>query len=60
MNRVYEFPNGVRYEGEVNRQGLPEGQGTIVYPDGSNYEGEWKNGMKDGRGRQVFTESEEY
>ena len=40
--KTVEFPNGLRYDGKVNKQGLPHGAGKVVYPDGSSYVGEWK------------------
>lgn len=33
--RVLEFPNGLRYEGTTNREGMPQGKGMAVYPNGS-------------------------
>ena len=39
-----------RYEGFVNRWGHPEGYGTCYYADGSQYEGEYKLGLKHGHG----------
>ena len=41
--RIYEFPDGLKYEGQINLDGLPHGTGKIFYPDGTKYEGEWKN-----------------
>ena len=31
-----------KYEGEIVN-GVPNGQGTLTYPDGDQYVGEWKN-----------------
>ena len=58
-SRIYEFPNGIRYEGQVDRAGLPNGLGVITYPNASKYDGEWKEGMKEGRGKQSFSSSEQ-
>jgi hypothetical protein len=33
--RVLEFPNGLRYEGTVNNEGMPQGKGMAIYPNGS-------------------------
>ena len=30
------------------------GQGTLIYPDGSKYEGQWKDGRRDGQGALSF------
>jgi len=34
-----------KYLGEI-RNGVPEGQGTLTFPDGTKYVGEWKNGKE--------------
>jgi len=36
------------------RMGKKNGQGTLTYPDGGKYVGEWKNGKKNGQG--TFTD----
>ena len=33
------------------KQDLQHGQCTMVYPNGSRYEGEWVNGLKFGQGK---------
>ena len=38
------------YEGEVNDDGAPHGQGIKTYGNGDRYEGEWKDGKRNGRG----------
>jgi hypothetical protein len=58
--RVYEFPNGIKFEGQINIDGLPDGRGKITYPDGTNYEGEWLKGKKHGKGKQMFAAQEHY
>jgi len=35
--------NGGTYTGEVSN-GVPDGQGTFTWPDGTKYVGEWKEG----------------
>jgi hypothetical protein len=35
------FPDASRYKGGL-AQGVPDGDGTIIYVDGSEYEGEWR------------------
>eukprot|EP00291_Cryptomonas_curvata_P018807 CAMPEP_0172167066 /NCGR_PEP_ID=MMETSP1050-20130122/9358_1 /TAXON_ID=233186 /ORGANISM="Cryptomonas curvata, Strain CCAP979/52" /LENGTH=1252 /DNA_ID=CAMNT_0012837801 /DNA_START=118 /DNA_END=3876 /DNA_ORIENTATION=+ len=34
--------DGFRYEGEIDRIGIPSGQGILTYPDGCRYEGHFK------------------
>ena len=41
-----------KYQGEVEN-GVPNGLGFIIFPDGNKYVGSWKNGKKDGLG--IFT-----
>ena len=38
-----------KYEGEI-KNGKPNGQGTITYPDGGKYVGELKDGKNNGQG----------
>eukprot|EP00960_Hanusia_phi_P067487 766640-Hanusia_phi.AAC.7 len=58
--RTLEFPNGLRYDGKVNKQGLPHGTGKVIYPDGSSYMGEWKDGMRHGQGSLHVSGDEQY
>ena len=41
--------NGGVYTGDIV-DGVPYGNGYIVFPDGSKYTGEWKNGKRHGQG----------
>ena len=36
----------MKYEGEVNDDGAPHGQGIYYFASGDRYEGEWKDGKK--------------
>lgn len=50
----YDWPDGSWYEGDVNI-GLRHGFGTYATPEEECiYEGEWKDGLKDGKGVMVF------
>lgn len=51
---TYQFPNG-EYVGSFSN-GLPHGQGTFYFSDGSKYVGHWANGRQNGEG--VFTDSD--
>ena len=42
------------YEGEVNENKEPHGQGKMNYKNGHIYEGEFKNGNLDGKGKYSF------
>lgn len=41
-----------RYEGTFVK-GLPSGRGVYKWADGSFYDGEWKDGKKEGKGKLV-------
>jgi radial spoke head protein 1 len=42
---VYEFANGMRYEGHFCR-GKRHGHGTYFYPSGAKFVGEWAAGKR--------------
>ena len=54
----------VKYIGEFkdgtfeDRQ--PNGQGTMTYPNGRKYVGEWKNGKKDGQETFIWSDGHKY
>ena len=41
------------YEGHFTK-GLPDGQGTYTWPNGSCFQGEWLKGFKNGIGKMVY------
>ncbi|CAF1140763.1 unnamed protein product [Adineta ricciae] len=44
------YQNGDKYVGEINAQREPHGKGMMCWKNGRRYEGQWKNGKKDGQG----------
>jgi hypothetical protein len=62
--RVYktqETESGSKYSGEFDIvNGLMDGRGKIIEPDGTIYEGYWRKGMKNGRGRLIYTNGDVY
>ena len=42
-----------KYQGEVEN-GVPNGLGFLIYPNGGKYVGSWKNGKKDGQGTFTY------
>lgn len=49
------FVDGGVYSGAVNDSGLAEGTGSMKWPNGSYYKGEFRNGMFHGKGKFVHT-----
>ena len=55
-----------QYKGEVNRKFvlfgdyIREGFGIMTYPDGTKYEGEFKDGLKNGPGTETYKDGEKY
>jgi hypothetical protein len=55
-NRIqYTFLDGSSYDGEIDVvTGAAHGNGTRTFPEGSRYEGNWKQGVMDGYGVMIF------
>jgi len=49
----------VKYVGEFF-SGMPDGQGSETFSDGSNYVGEFRNGQRNGRGTYTFPKGDKY
>ena len=53
--------NNPQYKGEVKREYIIfgdyiiEGLGSLTYPDGDKYVGEWKDGKQHGQGTRTFS-----
>ena len=52
-------PDGAMYQGEwkentLNGKKVSHGYGIVNWPDETNYEGNWSNGLKHGFGKQTF------
>ncbi len=48
-----------KYEGGI-RKGVPNGQGTLISPDGRKYVGEFRNGKFHGQGTRTFPDGRKY
>ena len=48
-----------KYQGDV-KSGVPNGQGTLTYPNGGKFVGEWKNGKPNGNGTFTFPDGGNY
>jgi len=42
-DETYTWPNGIIYTAPI-KNGMPHGQGSEIYPDGSKYAGQYKVG----------------
>lgn len=56
-----KLDNGAIYEGEwlVGTE-IKQGKGKFLWPDGSVYEGYWKDGKANGKGRLVHSDGDIY
>lgn len=52
--QTIEYPNGDKYHGHLNSRGQRHGTGICVSPDGTRYDGTWKNDVRQGMGKCVW------
>lgn len=57
---IIHFPLGIKYEGTVDENFIPDGLGTFTFSNGELYEGEVKKGKREGVGRYYFSENTYY
>jgi len=48
------WPDGCKYWGHWNDDGIPHGRGKKIFADGSCYDGEFDNGVFEGHGRMTY------
>ena len=48
-----------KYVGEI-KNGKPNGQGILTFPNGNKYEGEWKDGKRHGQGKYTTSSGRKY
>ena len=48
-----------KYEGDVEN-GVPNGLGFLIFPDGVKYVGSWKKGLRDGKGTTTISDVMKY
>lgn len=64
VSEELEGKNKFYYYGSVDRLGRPSGKGLAVYADNTYYFGEWKEGLRHGKGMwlevAVYTEENQY
>lgn len=61
MRPITRIETGAFYRGQWNKYtNQREGKGTQIWPDGSIYEGTWKNDKANGRGRLIHADGDFY
>jgi len=61
MKKVVTLENGAKYEGQWDEKtGMRDGIGVQIWPDGSVYEGYWKNDKAHGVGRLIHADKDIY
>jgi len=54
--RLVKVPGG-EYFGQLNKGGQKHGNGKMKYDNGNEYDGQWKNNKRDGKGTTKYTPS---
>jgi hypothetical protein len=49
-----------KYEGETNAAGKRHGKGTMMYPSGDVYVGDWRDGKRTGQGKYSYADGAVY
>lgn len=57
---TFTYKNGDTYNGELNADMYPHGQGTYVYKDYGKYVGQWAEGKMHGKGTFTWTDGSKY
>lgn len=56
MHASYKYPDGSEYNGEWNDNGQRHGFGTMTFPDGTRYTGNFENGLCQGYGVMLLAD----
>ncbi|MGB3291981.1 MAG: pentapeptide repeat-containing protein [Phormidesmis sp.] len=57
---AHQYQNGAIYYGKFVDGNPADGKGTMVYPSGNRYDGEYKNGYRNGCGTFTFSNGRRY
>lgn len=61
MRQMMNLENRSIYQGEWNkRTNMKDGRGIQIWPDGSRYDGYWKNDVAQGHGRLIHVKGDVY
>lgn len=58
--QIINFKNRDIYDGDVDENRQPHGQGSMNYNNGTRYEGNWENGQRSGQGTMRFSNGDVY
>jgi serine/threonine protein kinase len=56
----YEYANGSKYYGPLQEQHPADGRGSMTFQDGARYNGEFRDGMRNGCGTLKFVDGRSY
>ena len=59
-HQTIDYPDGCRYVGDVSANGVRHGRGTLYFPNGDKYKGDYKDNEKEGRGAYYFADGSKY
>eukprot|EP01006_Ploeotia_vitrea_P053660 TRINITY_DN67806_c2_g1_i1.p1 TRINITY_DN67806_c2_g1~~TRINITY_DN67806_c2_g1_i1.p1 ORF type:complete len:180 (+),score=29.11 TRINITY_DN67806_c2_g1_i1:331-870(+) len=59
-NKAKRYPNGDEYTGDLTKDGMRQGKGTLKCVNGSVYEGDWLNDKLHGQGVVTFSSENRY
>ena len=60
IRRAIVLPDGSRYVGKINDEGVPHGQGARTWPDGSSDRGAFRDGEANGEGVRTWPDGSSY
>ena len=61
MRQIVTLDNNSIYQGEWNKKtNQKDGRGIQIWPDGSRYDGFWKNDIAQGHGRLIHVKGDVY
>ena len=58
--KTIDLPDGSRYVGEVDEDGVPHGRGVLSWPSGARVEGAFGEGKAEGVGAWTYPDGSRY
>ena len=56
----FRVKDGAKYTGQMIDGNVRDGKGVLIWPDGSRYDGYWKDDRANGRGRLIHADGDVY